>query len=107
RSQTRELFDLHAKSGYKLLAIAWRPQIREGKTTDAAVLACFERTKELLGMDVDFAYCPHPAGPPICWCRKPLPGLVLQFAFRHRLALTQCVITVALRQIAPSQHVWA
>jgi aryl-alcohol dehydrogenase-like predicted oxidoreductase/histidinol phosphatase-like enzyme len=92
RPQTRELFDLHTKSGYRLLAIAWRPQIREGKTTDAAVLACFERTKELLGMDVDFAYCPHPAGPPICWCRKPLPGLVLQFAVRHRLALDQCIL---------------
>lgn len=87
----REVMDGYSKSGFKLLAIAWRPQVREGKTTDAAVLACFERTQALLGMDVEFAYCPHPAGPPICWCRKPLPGLVLEFAFRHRLALDQCL----------------
>jgi hypothetical protein len=26
------------------------------------------------------ALCPHPAGPPICWCRPPLPGLALAFA---------------------------
>jgi histidinol phosphatase-like enzyme len=22
-----------------------------------------------------FLYCPHIAGPPVCWCRSPLPGL--------------------------------
>jgi hypothetical protein len=27
--------------------------------------------------------CPHPGGPPTCWCRPPLPGLVLAFARRH------------------------
>jgi hypothetical protein len=26
------------------------------------------------------ALCPHPAGPPSCWCRPPLPGLPLAFA---------------------------
>jgi aryl-alcohol dehydrogenase-like predicted oxidoreductase/predicted kinase len=29
---------------------------------------------------VETALCPHPAGPPICWCRPPLPGLPLAFA---------------------------
>jgi hypothetical protein len=61
------------------------------KTTNAAVLACFERAKALLGMSIDFGYCPHPPGPPICWCGKPLPGLILQFAFRYQLALDQCL----------------
>jgi aryl-alcohol dehydrogenase-like predicted oxidoreductase len=27
--------------------------------------------------------CPHPGGPPVCWCRPPLPGLVLAFAREH------------------------
>ena len=27
--------------------------------------------------------CPHPGGPPICWCRPPLPGLPLAFARAH------------------------
>ena len=27
--------------------------------------------------------CPHPAGPPTCWCRPPLPGLPLAFAREH------------------------
>lgn len=29
------------------------------------------------------ALCPHPAGPPVCWCRPPLPGLPLAFARLH------------------------
>jgi histidinol phosphatase-like enzyme len=32
---------------------------------------------------VEVALCTHPAGPPICWCRPPLPGLWLAFAHRH------------------------
>jgi aryl-alcohol dehydrogenase-like predicted oxidoreductase len=39
------------------------------------------------GVDVagpaESAVCSHPAGPPVCWCRPPLPGLVLAFARRH------------------------
>jgi aryl-alcohol dehydrogenase-like predicted oxidoreductase/predicted kinase len=29
---------------------------------------------------VSTALCPHPGGPPRCWCRPPLPGLLLAFA---------------------------
>jgi aryl-alcohol dehydrogenase-like predicted oxidoreductase len=32
---------------------------------------------------VESALCPHPAGPPTCWCRPPLPGLLLAFARVH------------------------
>jgi len=32
---------------------------------------------------VESALCPHPAGPPSCWCRPPLPGLPLAFAREH------------------------
>jgi len=32
---------------------------------------------------VEGAVCPHGAGPPSCWCRPPLPRLILEFARRH------------------------
>ncbi len=41
---------------------------------------------------VEAAVCPHPAGPPICWCRTPLPGLPLAFARTHKLAPERCVL---------------
>jgi aryl-alcohol dehydrogenase-like predicted oxidoreductase len=34
---------------------------------------------------IETAICPHPGGPPSCWCRPPLPGLPLEFARRHRV----------------------
>jgi len=32
-----------------------------------------------LGPDVTVMTCPHEGGPPRCWCRPPLPGLLLAF----------------------------
>ena len=32
---------------------------------------------------VETALCPHGGGPPVCWCRPPLPGLPLAFARNH------------------------
>jgi predicted kinase len=34
---------------------------------------------------VGAAVCPHPGGPPSCWCRPPLPGLPLAFARAHNV----------------------
>jgi hypothetical protein len=38
------------------------------------------------------ALCPHPAGPPICWCRPPLPGLPLAFAHEHGIDTTRSIL---------------
>jgi hypothetical protein len=32
---------------------------------------------------VETAVCPHQGGPPVCWCRPPLPGLALAFGRAH------------------------
>ena len=39
-----------------------------------------ERVRALVPATVDSDLCPHPAGPPVCWCRPHLLGLVLRFA---------------------------
>ena len=33
----------------------------------------------------DVRVCVHAAGPPLCWCRLPLPGLGVQLADHHHL----------------------
>ena len=81
----------HAAEGWVLAAIAWRPQLDAGATTVDQVAACCMRARALIGVDIDISYCSHPAGPPVCWCRKPLPGLLLQLAHRHRVALERSV----------------
>jgi histidinol phosphatase-like enzyme/predicted kinase len=75
----------HRDEGYRLLGLSWHPEIAAGAVTEADVSACFDRTHAALGIEIEVLYCPHPAGPPVCWCRKPLPGLGAVFIARHRL----------------------
>ena len=39
----------------------------------------------LEGLAVEVRHCPHPGGPPRCWCRPPLPGLLLALAVERGL----------------------
>jgi aryl-alcohol dehydrogenase-like predicted oxidoreductase len=48
-----------------------------------ALAAEVERVAAHVGGPVEAAVCPHPGGPPACWCRPPLPGLILAFARAH------------------------
>jgi predicted kinase len=75
------------------LVFAWLP---DGKG------ALDEATR---GLPVETAACPHPAGPPVCWCRPPLPGLLLQFARRHAIDPARLVVigtSAAHRKLASS-----
>lgn len=69
----RDALRARRAGGWRILALDWRPD-GDGAQARAA------------GDDVEVLVCPHPAGPPICWCRRPLPGLVLDAARRHGLA---------------------
>jgi diketogulonate reductase-like aldo/keto reductase len=60
-----------------LCLFGWRPETTETWRT-AAISLLPERPGIL-----ELAVCTHAAGPPVCWCRPPLPGLWLAFARRH------------------------
>jgi histidinol phosphatase-like enzyme/predicted kinase len=78
-------------AGYRLLGVSWQPEIEEGKRSAADVKAMFARECERLDLDLDVEFCPHAAGPPRCWCRKPLPGLGVVVVHRYGLDPAQCV----------------
>jgi aryl-alcohol dehydrogenase-like predicted oxidoreductase len=40
----------------------------------------------------EHAVCTHPGGPPVCWCRPPLPGLLLELARRHGVSPERSVV---------------
>jgi aryl-alcohol dehydrogenase-like predicted oxidoreductase/histidinol phosphatase-like enzyme/predicted kinase len=77
--------------GYLILGLSWQPEIADGTRTSADVAAVFARMNELVGFPIDVEHCPHPAGPPTCWCRKPLPGLGVLLIHRHRLDPAQSI----------------
>jgi aryl-alcohol dehydrogenase-like predicted oxidoreductase len=69
------------------LVFDWRPG---GSTADLEdPVALVGRT--VAGV-VEGAICSHPGGPPICWCRPPLPGLPLDFARRHGVDPARSVV---------------
>jgi aryl-alcohol dehydrogenase-like predicted oxidoreductase/predicted kinase len=62
------------------LLFDWRPK---GAPDDLAELAALLEAK--VSGPVERAVCPHGGGPPVCWCRPPLPGLPLAFARAHEI----------------------
>jgi hypothetical protein len=62
------------------LLFDWAPGADAGALRDRAA-----RVADAVTGPVQVAVCPHPAGPPICWCRPPLPGLPLAFAHAHAI----------------------
>ncbi len=86
-----EVLRRYAADGWRVLGLSWQPEIADKTMSMEAVEAAFARTQELLGVPIEIAYCPHPAGPPICWCRKPLPGLGVELIDRYQLDPAQCI----------------
>ncbi len=72
---------LSIATGERLLVFGWRP----GATVEA-LNAVAEQLKASCPSVLDVLLCPHPAGPPRCWCRPPLPGLVLALAHKHAVS---------------------
>jgi len=80
-----------ASEGWMLLGLSWQPSIAENIATVEHVAAVFSRIRDRLGVPIEIAYCPHGGGPPICWCRKPLPGLGVVFITRYALDPAACL----------------
>src|SRR6185295_16568357 len=67
--------------------------VASGAVTKDAAEGAFARTIELLDLPVaEVAYCPPPAFPVGCFCRKPLPGLGVALMQRHKLSREHMVM---------------
>jgi aryl-alcohol dehydrogenase-like predicted oxidoreductase/histidinol phosphatase-like enzyme len=86
-----EVLRRHEAAGWRILGLSWQPEIADGTMASVQADEALARMQELLGVSIEVAYCPHGAGPPACWCRKPLPGLGVVFIERHKLDASQCV----------------
>jgi hypothetical protein len=79
-----------ADPGLPHLVFDWNPDGNRA-ALDAAVEALRARG---VGQ-VEGALCPHGGGPPVCWCRPPLPGLPLAFARVHGVDPARSVVVGA------------
>ncbi|MGK3961525.1 aldo/keto reductase [Sorangium sp. So ce118] len=89
----RAVLERWVNDGYTLFFVSNQSGISKGSVTEEAVVAAFSRTVELLALPVaEVVYCPHPAFPVGCFCRKPLPGLGISLIQRHKLAREHLVM---------------
>lgn len=51
---------------------------------------------DALALPLTILRCSHPGGPPICWCRKPMPGLLLELARAQSIDLSRSIYAGAL-----------
>jgi aryl-alcohol dehydrogenase-like predicted oxidoreductase len=72
------------------LVFDWSPD-----GTLAALAGSVARLSAEVSGPVESALCPHPAGPPSCWCRPPLPGLPLAFARAHGVDPSRSILVGA------------
>ncbi len=78
-------------AGLKLIIISNQGDVARGKLTYEQAVACFEQTNKLLGMKIEYHFCPHNPAPINCFCRKPMPGFFVQAFEKHKLARARCV----------------
>jgi HAD superfamily hydrolase (TIGR01662 family) len=89
----RETLARWVDAGYRIFFVSNQSGIASGQLARAAAEAAFFRTAELLQLPVnEVAYCPHPAFPVGCYCRKPMPGLGVYLMQRHRLSREHLVV---------------
>lgn len=84
----------YSSSGYKILGVSNQSGIAKGNLSIETARACFDFTNKALGVDIDFAFCPHGigAGGISCFCRKPMPGLGVQFIEKYKLDPSQTIM---------------
>lgn len=81
-----------SKNGYLLLGVSNQSGIAKGSPTHEQATACFDATNKLLGVSIEYAYCPHNPAPINCYCRKPMPGLAVMFFHKYKLDPRQCIM---------------
>jgi len=88
----KETLEKYRDQGYLLVGASNQSGIADKKLSTEDAIACFERTNELLGHNIDYIFCPHGAYPPQCFCRKPCFGSGVVLMERYKLDLSKCIV---------------
>jgi histidinol-phosphate phosphatase family protein len=78
--------------GYLILGVSNQSGVAKGDLTYAKAMELFDYTNEQLGMDIEYKFCPHQSAPISCYCRKPMPGLGVDFILKHKLNRKECIM---------------
>lgn len=76
----------------RLLGASNQSAVAKGELSEEDARLCFDKTNKLLGVDIDYEFCPHKVPPISCWCRKPMPGLGVHFIEKYQLDASKCIM---------------
>jgi len=86
-----ETLKKYQSMGYILVGVSNQSGIAKGNLTKEMAEACFKETNRMLGVNIDFDYCPHGV-PPVCYCRKPQAGIGVKFIWKYNLDPVKCIM---------------
>ena len=78
--------------GYKLLGVSNQSGVAKGDLSYDDAEKCFEKTNELLGLDIDVRFCHHKVPPITCYCRKPGVGYGVEFIEKYKLNPSETIM---------------
>jgi len=87
-----KVLDHYKKQGYMLLGVSNQSGVSKNKPTMAMAKACFDYTNALLKQDIEVKFCPHAPAPINCFCRKPMPGMAIEFFNKYKLKPSDCIM---------------
>ncbi len=91
KNNRKEVLQKYLEQGYILLGVSNQSGVSKGELSHEKAVKLFEHTNKLLGLNVDYQFCPHQSSPISCYCRKPSVGLGVEFIFRYKLNRQQCI----------------
>jgi len=86
-----EILKKYQKQGYLLLGVSNQSGVFKEDLTLTEAYQLFDYTNELLGIDIDYRFCPHRSAPISCYCRKPQIGIFVEFMLKYKLDRNKCL----------------
>lgn len=88
----KKILDEYKKKGYLLLGLSNQSGIAKGELTYETAQRLFEHTNKLLGVDIEIRFCSHQSAPISCYCRKPMPGVGVEYILKYKLKAKDCIM---------------
>lgn len=81
----------YKEAGYYLCGISNQSGVHKNILSYDKAKEMFEETNKMLGVDIDYTFCPHASHPISCWCRKPQVGNLVYLIQKYKLDPQKCV----------------
>lgn len=92
KANRTKVLQAYKDKGYILLGLSNQSGVAKGELSEQTAIELFDHTNKLLGIDIEYRFCPHQSAPISCYCRKPMPGVFVEFMLKHKLDPQQCIM---------------